>query len=99
RDVENDRGGLPVNVAARAKRRHEGLVAGEVREQSQLDLGIVGGDEAPAGPGNEAATDVAAQFGPDGDVLQIRIARRQASRRGDRLVEGRVDAVRLGVDQ
>ena len=64
----------------------------EVREQPQLDLRVVGGEQRPALARNEAAPNVAAELAPDRDVLQVRVARRQASRRRDRLIERRVNA-------
>ena len=47
----------------------------EVGEDPELDLGVVGGDEAPAGLGHEGLTDPPAELGADRDVLEVRVAR------------------------
>ena len=67
-------------------------VARDVRQDAQFDLRIVRADQLVAGRGDERAPDLPAQFGADGDVLQIWIRRRDAT--GDRagLVVVGVDA-------
>ena len=50
---------------------------GDLGEQPQLDLRIVGGDELVAGRGDEGAPDLAALLGADRNVLQIGLGRRQ----------------------
>ena len=52
-----------------------------------------------SGVGDERAADFPAELGPDRDVLQVGIAAAQPAGRGDRLVEARVDAAGLGVDE
>ena len=47
---------------------------------------------------HERLADTAAGLGPDRDVLEIGVGRRQAPRRRDRLVIGRVDAAGSRVD-
>jgi hypothetical protein len=42
-----------------------------VRHDAQLDLGVVGGDDAVAGPGDEGLADLAPLLGADRDVLQV----------------------------
>ena len=71
--------------------------SGQVREHAELDLRVVGRDQHVARFGDERAADLAAELGPDRDVLQVRIAAAQASGRGDRLVEAGVHAAGLRV--
>ena len=81
------------------------LVAGEVREQPQLDLRVVGRHEQLARrERHERLADLAAELRTHGDVLQVRVRRGQAAGRRDRLVEARVHApvagahARQGID-
>jgi hypothetical protein len=67
-----------VDVLAAAERVDERLVAREVREHAQLDLRVVGRDQHVARVGDERAADLAAERGPDGDVLEVRVAAAQA---------------------
>ena len=75
------------------------LVAGEVRQQPQLDLRVVGGEQNVAGLGDEGGANLAAQLGADGNVLQIGIDRRQPPGRRARHVERGVQAQGAGVQQ
>jgi hypothetical protein len=88
-----------VNVLALAERVDEGLLAGEVREHPQLDLRVVSRDEHVSAFGDEGAPDLAADLGPDRDVLQVGVAAAQPSCCRDGLVEARVHAPGVGVDQ
>ena len=64
------------------------LVFREVGEDSQFDLRIVCRQKYPVGfAGYESPSYRSSGFGPDGDVLQIRIFRAQATGRGDVLHE------------
>ena len=56
-------------------------------EHPELDLGVVGRDQQPAGAGDERPPDALAPLGADGDVLQVGIRRRQPTGRRHRLVE------------
>ena len=47
---------------------------------------------------DESLADFAARFGADGDVLQVRVRRREAASGGDELVEMGVNAPRLRDD-
>ncbi len=47
-------------------------------KQAQLDLRIIGGKKLRARRGNEGGADLAAEFSAYGNVLQIRIDRRQS---------------------
>src|SRR5262245_9120094 len=86
-DAENDRGGLAVDVATRLERGDECRIAGKVRQQAKLDLRIVGDEELPSRLGHESAADVATEFAAYRNVLEVRVTRRQASRRRHGLVE------------
>ena len=83
---------LVVDVVAAREGGGERFVARQVRQHAQLDLRVVGRDQHVSGFGDERAADLPAQRRADRDVLQVRIAAAQASRRGDRLVEHRVHA-------
>ncbi len=75
------------------------IVAGDVRQNAQLDLGIVGHDQLVVRCGDKGIADGAACLRPDRDILKVRFA--GADPPGDRagLVERGVDAARLRVDQ
>ena len=70
-----------------------------MREQPEFDLRIIRGEQHVAGLGGEGGANLAAQFRADRNVLQIRICRRQSSRRGAGLVEGGVQAAGRGTEQ
>ncbi len=71
-----------------AKARHELRVFGKMRQDTQLDLGIIGHQQRPAGEArNERLADLLAVLGADRDVLEVRIARAEPARRRDDLVE------------
>ena len=72
------------------------LVAGEVREQAQLDLRVVAREEDAARGHRERRAHAPAQLASDGDVLQVGVGAREASRRGHSLVEACVDAPVIG---
>ena len=88
-----------MNVEALAERLLQRLDAGDLGEEPQLDLRIVGGDELHPRRGDEGAADLAAVLGADRDVLQVRIGRRQppGRGRGERVVG--VHAVRRRIDE
>ena len=71
-----------MNVAVVAEGLDQVLIAAEMGEKPQLDLGIVAGEDAVmlrVGR-HEGGTDLFADFGADGDILQIRVAGTQAGR-------------------
>ena len=78
-----------VDVLARREGLAELRLAGDVREDPQLDLRVVGREQPEARLGDEGAADLAPELGADGDRLQVRIRGREPPRRGDGLVEGR----------
>ena len=96
--VEHAHGGRGVHVLAAAEDLLEHILAGDLGQQPQLDLRVVGADQQVAGLGDEAGADLAPERRPDRDVLQVRVVRREPAGRGRRLVEGRVDPP-VGGDQ
>ena len=91
------RGG--VDVVSLAKRLQHVRVLAQVGHDAQLDLRIVGREELTAVVGDERLAYLLAVFVAHGDVLQVRVARTEASRGRHRLVERGVDAPRVRVDQ
>jgi hypothetical protein len=94
-DLRRDRG---VDVLPVHERLGQVRVLRQVRQQAQLDLAVVRGDQHAALRRDERAADLAPDVGPDRDVLQVGVGRRQPARRRDGLVEARVDPPRLLVD-
>ena len=70
---------------------HQHRLAGEVGEDAQLDLGVVGAEQQPALLGQEGLADAAGELRAHRDVLQVGVAAAQPARGGDRLVEVGVD--------
>ena len=78
----------------------EAGVAGEVRQDAQLDLRIVRGEQhrlRPEVTRDKCAPDRVTEVGAHRDVLQVRVLRRKASRGRDHLVEVGVDASGIGM--
>ena len=94
-DAEHLGGGRGVDVLPALERLAQLRLAGDVREDAELDLGVVGRDQLVPGPGDEGRADLTAELGPDRDRLQVRVAGREPAGRRDRLVEGRVQAAVL----
>jgi hypothetical protein len=69
RHAENLRRSERMNVFPGAVGLDQQLVFREVREQSQLDLRIVGFEQNVSRFGNERSANLAAQFGPNGNIL------------------------------
>ena len=98
--LEHPRGGLAVDVGAALERLLEMHVARHVGQDAQLDLAVVGGEQHAVGvAGHERVPDLAAQLGPDGDVLEVRVDRRQPAGRRDGLLEGGVQPLGGRVEQ
>ena len=74
----------------------EGFVAGEVRHDAQLNLGIVGGNDDAALRCGEGAAHAAAFGGADGDVLQVGVVAGEAAGNGDGLGVGGMYAAVFG---
>ena len=71
------------------------LIAGDVREDAQFDLRVVGHEQQEAGFGrHERLADAFAQLSADRDVLQVRVAAAEAAGGGGGLVERSVQLAR-----
>ena len=89
-----------MDVLAVLEGRDQRLVARKVGHQPQFDLAVIGRkQQVIVVRGDERLADAAAHVVADGDVLQIGIRRRKASRGRHGLVERGVDAPRRAVDQ
>ena len=83
RDAENAAGGGGVEIGAGVESPDQARIAGKVREQPELDLGIVRRHEQPILANgqlrcrsigrDEAFANMPAEFGAHRDVLQVRI--------------------------
>ena len=67
-------------------------LAGHVGEDPELDLRVVGRQQAMPRLGDERGADLPAELRPDRDRLEIGIRGRQPAGRGDRLVDRRMQA-------
>ena len=76
----------------RRERVDEAGVVGQMGDHPQLDLVVVGDEEATALRRNEGAPEALAFVGPDGNVVEVGPVGAQPAGAGDRLVEGGVDA-------
>lgn len=92
RHVEDFAGSARVNVLPRAEGFHQCVVAGEVRHQAAQSGYSNPRPAVPARARQERLTDFLALLRADGDVLQIRLAGRNAPGGGGDLVEGGVHA-------
>ncbi len=68
-------------------------------EHAQLDLVVVGRQQAPPRLRDEGGAQRSSELGADRNVLQVRVYARQPAGCRRHLVEGRVDAAGLGIDQ
>src|SRR6476620_10227223 len=75
RHVKDQCGCLLMNVSAGLECLDEGRIMREMREEPQLDLGIVGRHEVPAATWDESSANVASKLSSDRNVLEIGIAR------------------------
>ena len=79
--VQHPRRRGAVDVLAGGEGLLEVLVARDVGEDPQLDLGVVGGEQGQVRrAGDERAPDAPAELGPDRDVLEVRVDRATAAR-------------------
>ncbi len=81
-----------VDVLVAGERISQARLAGDVREDAQLDLAVVGGDQPVPLLRDEGRADLPSELGADRDRLQVRIRGRKPAGRGSRLVERRVQA-------
>ena len=95
--VQHPCGRLAVNVGLFRERLLQVLVAGHVGDDPELDLGVVRCNEhGLRRAGHERAPNPPPEWRPYRDVLQVRVGRGEATRRGNGLVEGRVQPPVLG---
>src|SRR5579864_5846039 len=99
RDVENFLRRARVNVLGAAKSFDENRVLGKMREDAQLDLGVIGREENVAGFGDEGGANFASEFGANGNVLKIGIRGAEAAGGGACLVDLRVQTARVRRDK
>src|SRR5205823_4223364 len=71
--VKDARRRLAMDVPTLLEGPHERRVAGQVGEQPQLDLRVVGREEQPPRGGPEGSPDRLAARRPHGDVLEVRV--------------------------
>ena len=67
------------------------LVAGDVSQQPQLDLGVVGIQEQESVPLHKDLPDLPSKLHADRNVLEVRLRAGDTARCRDRLVEAAVD--------
>ena len=87
-----------MNVAALAERLDEGRVSGQMGHDPKLDLGVIGHQEDPALPWNEAGADRFSPGGSHGNVLEVWLGRAEAPGGCASLVEAGVDTASPSVD-
>ena len=88
-----------VDVVIAPKGIQQPWIVGDVRQHPQVDLRVIRSQQHPAGRGDDGPADLPPFFGPDGDVLQVRIRRDDPTGGRHRLVERGVHAARPGVHQ
>ena len=104
--LEHASGRLAMDVGALLEGLPEVDVAGDVGQDAQLDLAVVGRQQHEViAAGHEGAADAPPQLRADGDVLQVGVGRGEPPGGGDGLLErgvqapgGRVDEDRQGLD-
>ncbi len=83
-----------MDVGPAFKSGDEVFVPREMREDHELDLRVVRGDELEALFGAEGRADAPPVLVADRDVLEVRVPARKATGRGSRLDKARVHAAR-----
>ena len=68
-----------MDVLAGVECVNQNRIIGQVSEDAELDLRVVGADQHLAGRRHEGGADAPSFLAPNGDVLEIRIGRRQAA--------------------
>ena len=91
--------GQSVDVVATAVGLDQKRVFGEVGEQAQFNLRVVGCQQHVPGFGDEGSTNLAAEFCTNGNVLQIWIGRREPSGSGSSLPESGMQSPRGRAEQ
>ena len=76
---------------------HQQRVAAEVRQQPQLNLRVIRRKQLRPRRGRKRRPNLPSQLRPNGNILQVRVDRRQPSRRRGRRLKGRMHArIRVG---
>ena len=89
-----------MDVLAFLEAVNHGRILGQMSQEAQFDLRIVAGNDIViALARDEEGADLAALFGPDRYILQIRVGTAQAACRCDHLVEMGIDAPRFRHDE
>ena len=89
-----------MNVVTKFKILNHGWVATEMGDDTQLDLGIVGGHQSVfRTTRHKGATDLTSVGGTHRNVLQVGIVGTQTSRGCHRLIERGVNQAVLGINQ
>src|SRR5689334_2081826 len=99
RYAENLRGGEGMDVVAVAEGFHQQWILRKMRQKSQLNLRVVGGQQDRARCCGECGTNLTAKLGANWNVLQIRVRRRKPSGSSSGLIKGRVQAASRPVQQ
>ena len=84
-----------MDVVACFERTDQARVLREVRDATELDLVVVGYEQLIAIGWNEGLAEGATHFGTHRNVVQVGRIGAQSTGSGNRLVEGRADAVTL----
>ncbi len=98
RHAENFRRRHGVNIQIVGKGLLQFRDIGDMRQQPQFDLAVIGADQLAALGRDEGLADAAAFFGAHRDVLQIGIGGGQPPGRGRRHGVGGMNPPRLGID-
>src|SRR5689334_19060681 len=86
-----------MDIDAVTKRHRELLVLREVGEHAELDLRVVRTENAETFGWHERRTNQPAHITANGNVLQVRIRRRETPRRRNRLLEAGMNTTRLRI--
>ena len=87
-----------MDILPAAERVLHVLVAGDMGQDAQLDLAVIGVHQHAARLCNKVGPQLAAQLGADGDVLQVGVIGGEAAGAGLGLVEPGVNAAILADD-
>ena len=89
-----------MDILPMGKGGNERLVAREVSHQAQLDLAVIDRQQQMLlVRGDKGLTDAFAQIVAHGDILQVRVGRRETSRSRNSLIERRMNTPRSAIDQ
>ena len=94
-DVEHGCGRCRVNVVAGLERPDQARILRKVSDASQLDLVVVGDQELVPLPSDKGRSENSPPLGADGNVVQVRLIRREAAGSGHGLLERGADPVSL----